>query len=295
MKYLEADFTITINGNYSDRLMQDARDLATALCGDAGFETFIDTNLGFKGYIQEQFFNKEALEQCLADFPMDNVHIIYNIHETENKNWNETWENEGFDPIVVDNRLTIHDGRHLPQVNTPLNIEIDAHMAFGTGTHETTRMVCTALMNINLIDKRLLDCGCGTGILGILALKCGALSATGYDIDEWSIDNAKHNAIINQVDEHFETFLGDVSVLTNNQNLKERGKFDIVVANIFREILISDMPAFVRVMAPDAYMVISGFYNTDAEKLIQKATELSLTLTGRMEDNKWTCLIFHKD
>ena len=158
MKYFEVEFTIS---PYSS----DASDVLAAMAGEAGFETFEETPTGLKGYIQQQFFDVDTLQQALEDFPFEEVNISYNISEAEDKDWNEQWEQEGFEPINVGNRLVIHDGRHLPESPADISIEIDARLAFGTGTHETTRMICSALLDKKMDGLRVLDCGTGTGIL----------------------------------------------------------------------------------------------------------------------------------
>jgi ribosomal protein L11 methyltransferase len=186
--------------------------------------------------------------------------------------------------------LIIHDGRHLPDLtllNTSLSIEIDAHLAFGTGTHETTRLMCRRLMELDLNGKRVLDCGCGTGILAIAALKLGAATALAYDIDEWSVDNTRHNAVINQVDNRLEAAHGDATLLYNMQP----ESFQVVMANINRNILMADMPQFVRMMTPDGRLLLSGFYREDVPLLAEKAAELGLTVTDVSEDNGWACMM----
>ena len=320
MKYFEAEFVIS-------PLSPDAIDLLADLAGEAGFESFEETPVGLKGYVQQQLFDPSTLQSALADFPFDNVEISYTIREAEYRDWNEAWENEGFDPIVVSRseesgvwsentieEIIIHDGRHLPSEASShlLEIEIDARQAFGTGTHETTRMICSALLDLfsaknpsssasdnspssflfPLSSKekpstRVLDCGTGTGILSICALKLGAQEAIGYDIDEWSVDNARHNAVINRVDDRFTSLLGDATILN-----KVEGTFDLVLANINRNILLADMPAMREKMAPGARLILSGFYTADAPLLIGKATTLGLTLEQQKEDNHWACLIF---
>ena len=283
MKYFEADFVIS-------PLSPDAADLLAAIAGEAGFESFEETPTGLKGYVQQQLFDQDALQTALAEFPFDNVAITYTIREAEDRDWNEQWEQEGFDPIVLPG-LIIHDGRHLPDsslftFHSSLLIEIDAHQAFGTGTHETTRMVCSALLEhmgtVPSVSRshsdritgglspcvrppqRVLDCGTGTGILSICALKLGAKEAIGYDIDEWSVDNARHNAVINRVDDRFTSLLGDATILN-----KVEGTFDLVLANINRNILLADMPAFKQKMAPGATLILSGFYTADCPMLIE--------------------------
>ena len=305
MKYFEAEFVIS-------PLSPDAIDLLADLAGEAGFESFEETPSGLKGYVQQQLFDPSTLQSALADFPFDNVEISYTIREAEYRDWNEAWENEGFEPIVISRSeelfsrseecgvwsentlegIVIHDGRHLPaDVTSLLEIEIDARQAFGTGTHETTRMVCAELFSLltphSTLLEKVLDCGTGTGILSICALKLGAQEAIGYDIDEWSVDNARHNAVINRVDDRFTSLLGDATILN-----KVEGTFDLVLANINRNILLADMPAMREKMAPGARLILSGFYTADAPLLIGKATTLGLTLEQQKEDNNWACLIF---
>ena len=298
MKYFEVKFTLS---PYST----DASDVLSAMAGEAGFESFEETADGLLGYVQQSLFSEETLQEILADFPFEGVTVAYDIREAEDRDWNEQWEQEGFEPIVVSGEwrevsgernvqaVIIHDGRHLPDIKSEISIEIDAHLAFGTGTHETTRMICSTLLShlspltSHHSPLRLLDCGTGTGILSICALKLGAQEAIGYDIDEWSVDNARHNAVINRVDDRFTSLLGDVTILN-----KVEGTFDLVLANINRNILLADMPAMREKMAPGARLILSGFYTADASLLIEKAATLGLTLQQQKEENDWACLIF---
>ena len=223
--------------------------------------------------------------------------IAYDIHEAEDRDWNEQWEQEGFEPIIVSPTLIIHDGRHLPDESSltypsTTLIEIDAKLAFGTGTHETTRMICATLEELfsaNTSLHNVLDCGTGTGILSICALKLGAQKAVGYDIDEWSVDNARHNAVINQVDDRFTSLLGDAIILN-----KVEGTFDLVMANINRNILLNDMPQFVSKMNVGATLILSGFYTDDTPILTEKAQSLGLTLQQQKEDQQWACLVLKR-
>ena len=284
MKYYEVNFTIEAPAE----LMQDARDILSALAGEAGFETFEDTDEGVKGYVQQGLFEEALLKALIADFPLPSCSVAYTVSEAEDKDWNEQWEQQGFEPIVVNDTLVIHDGRHLPSdIRPQTSIEIDAHLAFGTGTHETTRMMVGQLMSLNLTDKRVLDCGTGTGILGIAALKLGAREAVGYDIDEWSADNARHNAVINMVDDQFTSLLGDASILK-----EVSGQFDVVLANINRNILLGDIEAFVGKMAPHSTLLLSGFYEQDIPMLEEKAASLGLKKQTQQHDGDWACLMF---
>ena len=286
MKYYEVKFTLSPYNS-------DVADVLAALAGEAGFESFEDTDDGLKGYVQQQLFDCEQVDALIQSFPLPDISITYTITEAEDRNWNEQWEQEGFAPIIVDDRLAIHDGRHLPDSDFHgMKIEIDAHMAFGTGTHETTRMVCSTLLDLFATlpapyAPRVLDCGCGTGILGIVAMKLGASECVAYDIDEWSVDNTRHNAVINQV--NLTPLQGDVNILN-----KVEGTFDLVMANINRNILLADMPTFHRKMSTNACLILSGFYTEDIPMLAEKAATLGLRMTAQHEDNEWACCCFSK-
>ena len=301
MKYYEVNFTIA-------PCSQDAQDILSALAGEAGFETFEETATGLKGYVQQVLFDENALKLALEGFPFENVTLTYSIQEAEDKDWNEQWEQEGFEPISLPlppskrkGNLIIHDGRHLPSdidvQPSAIMIEIDAHLAFGTGTHETTRMICGMLLDMQLDGLRVLDCGCGTGILGICALKLGAASAVGYDIDEWSADNTRHNAVINRVDDRLTALCGDASVLAPFATTPDGSPsgFNLVMANINRNILLNDMERFRSVMAPKAQLILSGFYKNDCALLESKAQTLGLSLKATRTDGDWACLLFSLD
>lgn len=286
MKYLVAEFKIECQ----DGMIQIARDLLTDALGEAGFETFEDTEDGIKGYVQESLFDENAMNDVISNFMLPDVSISANIQEAEYKNWNEEWEEAGFERININDSITIYDARHDDGngIASGISIGIETKQAFGTGTHETTRMIVSTLLNIELKGKRVLDCGCGTGILGIAASKLGASEVVGYDIDEWSSENANHNAELNGVG-NMKVMLGDASVLKSVE-----GKFDVVLANINRNILLADMPAFVSVMADESLLILSGFYASDVDLLIEKASSLGLSKIDSKSDSEWTCLVLKK-
>lgn len=286
MKYLVAEFKIECQ----DGMIQIARDLLTDALGEAGFETFEDTEDGIKGYVQESLFDENAMNDVISNFMLPDVTINSNIQEAEYKNWNEEWEEAGFERININDSITIYDARHDDGngIASGISIGIETKQAFGTGTHETTRMIVSTLLNIDLKGKRVLDCGCGTGILGIAASKLGASEVVGYDIDEWSSENAIHNAELNGVG-NMKVMLGDASVLKSME-----GKFDVVLANINRNILLADMPAFVSVMADESLLILSGFYASDVDLLIEKASSLGLSKIDSKSDSEWTCLVLKK-
>lgn len=285
MKYLVATFEINTN----EELMQTCQDLLADDAANAGFESFEYTEKGLCGYVQKELFDKESLDSSIANFPIEGTKISYSIEEAEDKDWNHEWEEEGFDPICVDDQVIIYDAKHpdLHPTTSPDHIEIgiEAKMAFGTGNHETTRMIIATMLGMNLLKTRVLDCGTGTGILGITAAKLGAKDIVGYDIDEWSVDNAKHNAQLNGVD-NMEVLFGNASVINHIS-----GIFDIVIANINRNILLADMKAFRSVMADNSYLILSGFYEEDIPILQEKGEELGLSLLSQRTDNNWACIV----
>lgn len=286
MKYKIADFKIAC----TPELTQIAKDLLPDLMGEVGFESFEDTPDGLKGYIPADLLDTNSLKQVLETFPLEGVNITYTLSDTEDKNWNEAWENTGFAPINIDDKVVIYDARtgKKPTDDSLINIGIEAKQAFGTGTHETTRMMIGAMLQLSLKGKRVLDCGCGTGILGIAALKLGAEAVVGFDIDEWSVENTQHNAAINEVD-NIEVFHGDAHVLSHVS-----GVFDVVLANINRNILLNDMPAYLEIMNAGSVLIISGFYEEDVKLLDEKAKTLGLVKTSQKTDNHWCCLTFIK-
>lgn len=285
MKYLVAKFKIAT----SEDLLQVCKDLLADSAAEAGFESFEETQEGLEAYVQKELFDKDALDASIADFPIEGTDISYTIEDAEDKDWNEEWEEQGFDPICVDDQVLIYDAKHpeLHPTTSPDHIEIgiEAKLAFGTGNHETTRMIVSTLLNMNLYKMRVLDCGCGTGILGLVASKLGANEVVGYDIDEWSVENAKHNAQLNGVD-NLEIYFGNASVINHIS-----GVFDVVLANINRNILLEDMKSFRGVLNEGGYMILSGFYEEDIPVLLEKAKEFGLYESGRRTDNNWACLV----
>lgn len=289
MKYYAVEFFIACGSE----LQQTVRELLADEAATAGFESYEDTEKGLIGYVQVDLFNRPMLDDIIKRFPIHGVNISYDITEVQQQDWNETWENTGFDPIFIGDRCVIYDVRQqgdapLSALLAPLRIGIEARMAFGTGTHETTRMVVSTLLDMPLEGLRVLDCGCGTGILGIVASKCGASEVVAYDIDEWSVENTHHNASINGV-ENIDVLQGDSSVLSHVS-----GVFDVVLANINRNILLADMPRFCEVLDSGGTLILSGFYEEDAALLIAKATAHDLALTETKYDHQWTCLKFKK-
>ena len=290
MKYIEVDFTFSNGDNKGigeEALLATARDITASIAGEIVFESFIETDEGMKGYILEEMFHKSTLDECLKDFPLEGISVGYTYKNAEYRNWNEKWESEGFEPIYIDDLCVIHDTTHLPDGNNKaLDIVIDARLAFGTGNHETTRMIVETMFETEIKGKRMLDCGCGTGILSIVAAKQGAAHVTSYDIDEWSVSNTEHNAELNGVRSSIEVLYGDANVLTHVS-----GVFDVIIANINRNILINDMPYFKEVLASDGTLILSGFYEEDVPLLVEKASSLGLLYEKKKCENNWAMIV----
>ncbi len=291
MKYFRTKFTIVCKDTDkkpNETTLETARELCAALAGYAGYESFEDKEYGIDGYIQKETFDKDALTASFSAFPLEDVKVTFETCEAEDKNWNEEWEKNGFDPIIINDRCRIHDIYHKVNDTYPIDIEIDARQAFGTGTHNTTRMIVKQLLNMDVYGKSVLDCGCGTGILSIAAIKCGASNAVGYDIDEWSVENTRHNATINGV-ENLTAIHGDAHILCNMQE-----EFDIVLANINRNILLNDMPLMVSRLKDGGTLILSGFYSKDMDLLTNKAKELGMEFKTKDISEDWTLLCFTK-
>lgn len=282
MRYYEVKFNINPDTPV-------ARDIVAALAGEAGFESFDDSGEVLCGYVKTEDFDRTALDKSLSEFPIRGVSVTYSLAETSDEDWNATWEDNGFEPIIIADKCVIYNAKDADRINADpsmpsLRIAIDAKQAFGTGTHETTQMMVENLMATEIKGKSVLDCGCGTGILGIAAKKLGAAHVVGYDIDDWSVRNAMHNAEINGVE--MEVLEGDKRVLSH-----VCGVFDIVLANINRNILLADMPDMRDIMGADSTLIISGFYEEDIPQLLEKAQELKLTEVGRRTKGQWASLM----
>lgn len=283
MKYYKAEFNIEC----PKEIKQTARELLADSAGEIGFESFEDTLIGINGYIQIELLHKTFVDKIIDEFILDNVIITYSLSGVVDENWNREWESKGFEPIDINEKLLVFDAKKpIPNLDRQIEIGIEAKNAFGTGTHETTQLILSQLVSMNLVNKRVLDCGCGTGILGIAASKLGADEIIAYDIDEWSVKNTEHNSILNGVN-NLNVMEGDVSVLSHIC-----GVFDIVMANINRNTLIQDLPKLKEVLNVDGIIILSGFYIDDYSFLIDKAKELGLSEYNKNDLNDWCMIAF---
>lgn len=276
MKYFE--FTFNTNP-----CTETVNDVLAAVLGEAGFESFVEREGGLSAYIQQSLCNEETIKNALADFPLPDTRITYSYVEAEDKNWNEEWEKNFFQPIVIGDRCVIHSTFHTDVPKAEYDIVINPQMAFGTGHHETTSLIIGELLDSELQGKSLLDMGCGTSILAILARMRGAAPCTAIDIDEWCVRNSIENIELNQVTD-ITVEQGDAAALAG------KGPFDIVIANINRNILLNDMKQYIACMHPGSELYMSGFYVDDIPVIREEAERNGLSFVHHKEQNRWAAV-----
>ena len=250
---------------------------------EVGFDSFEDTPTGIKAYIPKDSWNEQILQDIyLLSNP--EFTISYQITEIEQVNWNKEWE-KNFSPIVVEDLCTVRANFH-PVPNTRYDIVITPKMSFGTGHHETTYMMLQQLLPLSLEGTKVLDMGCGTGILAIMAALRGARDITAIDIDPWCVENATEN--VQQNNCSFITIKeGDVSLIAGEQ-------YNLILANINRNILLSDIPAYTQALLPQGLLLVSGFYEEDLPAIKEKCQEVGLTYLSHIERNHWVSAKFQR-
>ena len=276
MKYLEFAFHTT-------PCTEVVNDVLSAVLGEVGFESFVEQADGIAAYIQKDLYSENALKEALAYFPLPDTQVEYTYQEAED--WNEEWEKNFFQPIIIGDRCVIHSTFHHDIPQAEYDIVINPQMAFGTGHHETTSLIIGELLDNNLQGKSLLDMGCGTSILAILARMRGAVPCTAIDIDEWCVRNSLENIELNGVD-RISVFQGDASAL------KGKGPFDVIIANINRNILLNDMKQYVSCMHPGSELYMSGFYVDDIPVIQAEAERNGLHFVHHKEKNRWAAVKF---
>ncbi len=272
MKYIEVSFTMDDTGMFRDLLVD-------TLGNEGPYESFVETKEGLKAYVPVDKYDRHFLEVTVETFP---VPLKYEVTEMPDKNWNEEWEREHKAVLVEYNggcvwvRAPFHP--HREDVNYELIIE--PKMSFGTAHHPTTYMMLSYVAELDMQGKRVLDMGCGTAVLGILAKMRGASYVEGVDIDEWAFNNARENAATNNVEIALK--LGDATTL--------QGHFDIIIANINRNILLADMERYAAVLNAGGTLLLSGFYEADEAALVVRAEELGMTLKSKKNRDGWSSL-----
>ena len=274
--YIELEFTVEPKEQGSDVLI--------AQLSDIGFESFIENNSGFTAYITEDSFDETQLNIALS-FCKDFFKFSYEKKIIPQQNWNKEWESN-FQPIEIEGKCYIRAPFHEAKAGFIYDVIIEPKMSFGTGHHDTTQLMIGKLMSLDIKNKSLLDMGCGTGVLAIVASMIGANPITAIDIDEWSYENTLENLQKNNI-ANVAVFKGDATLL--------KGKmFDTILANINKNILLRDMSFYFNSLETKGNLVISGFFETDINELVKRAEESGLKLEGKQVSNTWATVHFIK-
>lgn len=278
MDYIEVKATITpsIQGN----------DIWITRLSEIGFESFTEDENQVFAYIIAADFDESALAKVVEQMQTFDFVISYAHHLIPAKNWNEEWE-RSYEPVYVEDKCVICAPFHTIEGEYKHKIVINPKMSFGTGHHETTYLCTSAFMDIDFKGKEVLDMGCGTGVLAIIAAQEGASRVVAIDNNDWAYENTLENIQVNRVPQ-IEVLLGDAS------NLKDYKPFDIVVANINRNILLADMKHYVSVIKAGGFLLMSGFYDLDLESIKNCALALGLTFIESKSRNSWTMAKFQK-
>ncbi|MBO5921580.1 MAG: 50S ribosomal protein L11 methyltransferase [Bacteroidaceae bacterium] len=279
--YTKIEFKVTPNEEV-------ATDVLAALLAEVGFESFVPNEEGLEAYVPHNLYDESNITAVVENFPLEGYTITYNSEFIEGEDWNAEWEKNYFQPIVLGEECVIHSTFHTDVPKARYDILIDPKMAFGTGYHQTTCHMLRAILASDMNGKSVLDMGCGTALLAILARKHGATDVVAIDIDEFAYENAKENVVLNNTPD-IEVRLGGAEAI------KEDDCFDYVIANINRSILLADMVNYVRCMHPGSQIFISGFYTEDMDILKEEAARHGLRYIGYAEDNRWAMMKFEKE
>ncbi|MBA3665236.1 MAG: 50S ribosomal protein L11 methyltransferase [Bacteroidetes bacterium] len=274
MQYLAYHFTV--------KPPQPGSEILVAMIADMGFDSFDYNTEGFTAYITED----EQENVNFQDLIFEEFSYAFTIEKIAKTNWNSEWE-KNFEPVVVDNLVCIRAPFHEVNKNVSHEIIIMPKMSFGTGHHQTTQLMCAALFKINFHNSRVLDMGCGTGVLAILAHKLGSNDILAVDIDDWSVENSIENCAVN----HAESIVvkkGDIDQVLHEKN------FDIIIANINKNILKAHIPSYSLKLNPGGKLLLSGFFVTDVEELIQAASANHLKLESKNAKDEWAIIVLEK-
>jgi len=260
--------------------LEPGRDILMAELAEVGFESFLDTEEGLLAYIQKDEFDENSLKE-INIFKQSGFKTNYQLKTIADQNWNEVWE-KSFDPINVEDACYIRAPFHEKESNIKFDIVIEPKMSFGTGHHETTYLMIKRLLDMDINGKKVLDMGCGTGVLAILAKLRKAACVIAVDIDEWAYRNTIEN-IENNNNLEIDVKLGGAEVISNQQ-------FDVIIANINRNILLQDMKSYVQSLNAKGDLLLSGFFFADKEVLIEETSKYGLELSYEESNNDWTLL-----
>jgi ribosomal protein L11 methyltransferase len=250
--------------------------------GQIGFDSFLETDKGFEAYVELENYDKDQL-QVIKEKYSQQTQVVFYQDRIRKQNWNEEWE-KSYQPIIVDGKCLIRADFHKIEEKYPYELIITPKMSFGTGHHQTTYLMVKNQMAMDHRNKRVMDAGCGTAILSVMASKLGAREVEAFDIDEWSVSNGKENIDVN----------GCTNIRHQQGKLSElsfEGKFDIILANINKNVLLDEMKLYKAYLHPGGLLLLSGFYTEDIPDLLGAATHLGLTEVSRDERENWAALL----
>jgi ribosomal protein L11 methyltransferase len=260
-------------------------EMLTYQLGEIGFEMFEDTPQGFKAYIQTANFNNDAVQEIIEGIKELNCEVSFTIQDIPWQNWNAEWE-KNYQPEIIGNKIYVRAEFHEANPSYPHEIIVQPRMAFGTGHHPTTSQVMEAMLDIDFKNKSLLDMGCGTGILAILGMQLGASSAYAIDYDPNSVDNSIENAQRNGYPQ--------IEVALGSSELLEGKSYDIILANINRNIILNDLDKYAASLNAGGLLITSGYYTSDLSVIKNKATEYHIDYLQHTSQNDWCCATFKK-
>ena len=275
MKTIEYSFTLPSSDVQHDMLV--------TMLADLGFDSFMDDDAGLKAYCSAEHRADDAVEELLREDAFRGIHLLA-VDEMPDKDWNEVWE-ASYQPVIVNERCRVRAPFHDPDPTFEFDLVIEPKMSFGTANHETTAQIIQLMLETEFHGKEVLDMGSGTAVLAILAKKLGAARTVAIDNDEWAYRNAFTNCQLNGTDD-IEIVLGDATSI--------QGDFDVVLANINRNILLRDMHCYVEAMRPQAKIFFSGFYTEDLDSIKAEAERLGLHYQRHLSKNNWVAAVFVK-
>lgn len=268
--------------NFKIKPLQPWHEILMAELIEVGFDSFTEEHDGILAYIQKELFDEKSMRE-LYIFNRDEVQIEYTFQDMPNINWNEEWE-KNFSPINIENKVLIRAEFHDPQPELQ-EIIIQPKMSFGTGHHPTTHLMIQQMLSMDFQGKTVLDMGCGTSVLAIFAKQKGAGRTVAIDIDEWSVENSVENATRNAV---------DIEVSQGTADNLGAEHFDVILANINRNILISDIPTYVSILNSGGYLLLSGLCFFDVEDILQVCQAQNLSLVHQAQREEWVSLLLRK-
>lgn len=278
MNYWEFSFNLKPRQPWSEVLVAEL--------GELGFDSFVDTDLGVKAYVAEDVYEEETVHDLIHDYMnRDELELTFEKQFIPAQNWNEAWESS-FEPVQVGNELLIVAPFHHIEQPAKYTIIIEPKMSFGTGHHHTTRLMAQSLLNFEDLPGNILDMGCGTGVLAILAEKLGAKNIIAIDIEDWAYENAYENAERNGC--------SSIQVLKGDSRLLEGKTFDMILANINKNVLIQDLNVYAACLNVNGLLILSGFFSSDNQILVDSAKKTNLALINAMSEENWSCLHFKK-